>query len=211
MLAEDGGAVRVLSVSEAGANVSLTGSRARVEVTLTAVPESISRLRLLAWSEAQTRLLVPADARVSVDGTPRFAVPLDAKSQLLRAAEILELYRRHGTWKVRAVASGWEHHVPAMARGVGVPESAFSAGAAPAATPATRPAPRYRRAHTGPSPRVGPPLLRDLLDSIVGPARAPAITRSWTSSCTACSCASACNSRRTSCRSSRSRRLAAGS
>jgi len=87
---------------------------------------------------------------------------------MLRAVEMLELYRRHGSWEIRAVASGWEHHLPAMARGVGMPESAF-AETAPAQTRGGRPAPRARPAHSGPSPRVGPPPLRDLLDSIVGP------------------------------------------
>jgi hypothetical protein len=165
LLAEDGGGLRALAATEAGATVSLSGSQARVEVTLAAVPESINRLRLLAWSVGQTRLLVPFDARVDVDGAPRFVIAMDGKTQFLRAAEILELYRRHGSWKVRCVASGWENHIPAMARGVGVPETAF---AAQEATPAP-PAPRARAAHSGPSPPVGPPLLRDLLDSVVGP------------------------------------------
>lgn len=172
LLAEDGGAVRVLPVSEASARVSLTGGRGSVEVQLSDVPETISRMRLLAWSESQTQVLVPLEAKVSVDGALRFAVPVDAVGAFLRAAEVLELYRRHGTWKIRAVGSGWENHIPAMARGVGVPENAFSSATqrpiAPGGGRSARPAPRAPE-HRGPSPQVGPPLLRDLLDSIVGP------------------------------------------
>lgn len=169
LLAEDGGAPRVLAPADACATVSLTGSTARVEVRLADVPDAIARLRLLAWSESTTRLLVPADARVSVDGAARFAIALDGRSALLRAAEVLELYRRHGSWKVRAIASGWEHHLPAMARGVGVPESAFAAPPQPPGAGGRPARGRARAAFAGPSPAVGPPRLRDLLDSIVGP------------------------------------------
>lgn len=172
LLAEDGGAIRVLPVSEASARVSFTGGRASVDVQFSKVPETISRLRLLAWSASQTQLLVPLEAKVSVDGELRFTVPVDAGGALLRAAEILELYRRHGAWKIRAVGSGWENHISAMARGVGVPEHAFSSATqSPTASGGgrgRRPTPRAP-AHHGPSPQVGPALLRDLLDSIIGP------------------------------------------
>ncbi|MEJ7783678.1 MAG: hypothetical protein WKF96_02670 [Solirubrobacteraceae bacterium] len=169
LLAEDGGAVRVLPTSEVWAPVSVTGQQARVDLDLTAVPPTIARLRLLSWSESRTRLLVPLDARVSVDGALRFAVPVEESSGMLRAAEILEVYRRHGSWKVRAVASGWEDHVPAMARGVGVPETAFAETRRPPTSRGSRQAAPAQAVHRGPSPQVGPPLLRDLLDSVVGP------------------------------------------
>jgi TerD domain len=163
--------VRILAPADAMARVTVFNSRASLEITLSAVPAHVARLRLLVWSQGKTRTLVPATARVAIDGSPRFDITVDAR--LLRAAEVLEIYRRTGMWKVRAVASGWTDHIPAMARAVGVPETAFQQpGLAPtAAPPPPTSGPRRRTApiRRGPSPQVGPPPLRDLLDSIIGP------------------------------------------
>ncbi|MDX6706911.1 MAG: hypothetical protein QOI48_2757 [Solirubrobacteraceae bacterium] len=164
---EERGVTRPLTPADGVAPPTVDGAnRAQVRLALASIPESITRLRLLVWSESRTRVLVPAQAHVSVDGTHRFTVAVSQQAGLLRAVEILEIYRRHGSWKVRAVASGWEDGIPAMARAIGLPEAAFNA---PAGAAPSRPAPPPARSHTGPSPQVGPRPLRDLLDSVVGP------------------------------------------
>jgi hypothetical protein len=167
---EEGGVVRPLAPADHLAAPTLDGDRrAQARLALASIPEAITRLRLLVWSQSRTRVLVPAEAHVSVDGTHRFTVHVPRQAGLLRASEVLEIYRRHGSWKVRAVASGWEDGVPAMARAIGIPEAAFNASSGQTIAAATAyPAPPPARVHTGPSPQVGPAPLRDLLDSVVG-------------------------------------------
>jgi hypothetical protein len=161
---EERGVIRALAAADRLAPTSVDGDRhAQARLALASIPESITRLRLLVWSQSRTRVLVPAEAHVSVDGTHRFTVALSQRAGLLRASEVLEIYRRHGSWKVRAIASGWEDGIGAMARAIGIPEAAFNASSAPAPT-----APPVRN-HSGPSPQVGPAPLRGLLDTVVGP------------------------------------------
>jgi hypothetical protein len=167
LVVEEDGVSRPLTPADRLAAPTIDGDqRAQARLALASIPESITRLRLLVWSQSRTRVLVPAEAHVSVDGTHRFTVPVPQQTGLLRASEVLEIYRRHGSWKVRAIASGWEDGIPAMARAIGIPEAAFSASARP---PPAQPAPPPIRSHSGPSPQVGPAPLRALLDSIVGP------------------------------------------
>lgn len=160
VVAEEGGTARPLSAADPIARVSADG---RVQIALAAVPESVERLRVLAWSTLRTRVLEPAEAEIALDGQIVATVELKT-GQPLRAAELVEIYRRHGNWKVRAIASGWIGGIDAASAAVGVAADAFrplSAGASPA--PASRPdAPRA-------SPAVGPAELRALIDEIVGP------------------------------------------
>jgi hypothetical protein len=166
---EERGVIRALAAADRLAPTSVDGDRrAQARLALASIPESITRLRLLVWSQSRTRVLVPAEAHVSVDGTHRFTVALPQQAGLLRASEVLEIYRRHGSWKVRAIASGWEDGIAAMARAIGIPEAAFNASSTPAPELAHS-APAPGRTHTGPSPQVGPAPLRGLLDSVVGP------------------------------------------
>jgi hypothetical protein len=163
---EEHGVIRPLAPADGVAPPIVDGDHiAQARLALASIPESITRLRLLVWSDARTRVLVPAQAHVRVDGTHRFTVTVPQQAGLLRAAEVLEIYRRHGSWKVRAIASGWEDGIPAMARAIGIPDTAFNpaAGRAPGRPPAPP------GSHIGPSPQVGPAPLRGLLDSIVGP------------------------------------------
>lgn len=176
VLCEEDGPPRPLPPTDAAASVTVGEGSARIEVALASVPPAVTRLRVLMWSPQRTRVLQPAGAEVAVDGTPCFVVTVGEPGGFLRSAEVLELYLRHGAWKVRAIGSGWEDGVPAMARAVGLPESAFSApgGVGPGAgagphTGAGPGASRTAAAHHGPSPAVGPPVLRALADAIVGP------------------------------------------
>ena len=159
VLAEEGGAVRPLTAEDPIARVSGEG---RVTIALTAVPDAVDRLRVLAWSSVKTRVLEPAEAEISLDGAIVAKVELKT-GQPLRAAELVEVYRRHGNWKVRAVASGWIGGVEAASAAVGIDAGAFQP---------LRAAARGRRASdAAPRPRrdAGPAVLRALIDEIVGP------------------------------------------
>lgn len=147
-------------------------------VDLAKVPPSVDRLRLVVWSPGPNLPLARAVARLGqVSGAAAdITVSLDGDATELRAAELLEFYRRGPDWKVRAVAAGWAGHVAAMAAALGLPEQDFPIQAPPAPeTPSTaEPAARTTEApstepHVGPSPPVGPPALRDLLDAVIGP------------------------------------------
>ena len=167
-VAEDGGEPKVVDGAEQSVSLAASGAQVRAEIDLSILPVTISRLRLVAWSEQGTRTLAPADARISVDGEHRFTIAIEAGRMALGSAEVLEVYRRHGAWKVRAVAVGWEGHVREMAIALKVPEAAFAdamrtaaAHPAPAAGTATRASmPTGRRVPArvqhGPSPAVGP-------------------------------------------------------
>ena len=157
-----------------------TGWSARTTIDLDAFPDAVERIRLLAWTPAPNLVLGRTVAQVAVDGGPGFVVEVPAAARQLRAVELLELYRRGADWKIRAVASGWTGHVDAMAEATGLPATAFTVpapideaeraaagGDRSADTLATPPDPAVP--HEGPSPPVGPPALRELLDSVVGP------------------------------------------
>lgn len=148
VIVEEGGALRALAASDALAPVS---PDARVTVVLPSVPEAVERLRVLAYSTARTRALEPARAEIVLDGEAVATIEV-ATGQSLRVAELVEIYRRHGQWKVRAVASGWIGGVEAASSALGVPASAFA-----------------QLAPAGVSADPGPALLRALVDEIVGP------------------------------------------
>ncbi|WP_354702333.1 hypothetical protein DSM112329_02690 [Paraconexibacter sp. AEG42_29] len=174
VLAEEDGALRALPAADALAPVDLRSeTAARVLVDLAALPAGMTRLRVLAWSVARTRVLSPAGAQVAVDGVAVISVPVADAGGTLRSAEILEVYQRHGAWKLRAIASGWEGHVPAMARAVGLPEATFAgapgggAGMGPGGRSPSPPG--GARGTPESSPLLGPPALRGIADSIVGP------------------------------------------
>lgn len=135
-------------------------------ITLTEVPDNAERLRLLAWSNVATRAITPGKAMLSC-GNETFTVRLDGAP---RAAQLLELYRRHGAWKIRAIAAGWEAGVSALASALTVPEAIFVAATTTTAPSAPTPAAKrpVAPAWTGPSPPVEPPQLGLLLDEVLG-------------------------------------------
>ena len=162
VLAEEGGAVRPLTAEDPIARVSGEG---RVTIALTSVPDGVERLRVLAWSSVKTRVLEPAEAEIALDGAIVAKVELKT-GQPLRAAEFVEVYRRHGNWKVRAVASGWIGGVEAASAAVGVDAGAFQPLRTTTASPPPRPTPQPCSAA---STVAGPAVLRALIDEIVGP------------------------------------------
>lgn len=151
-------------------------------IDLANVPADVASLRLVVWSPGPNLPLARAVARVGQgSGAADVTVGLDGDATELRAAELLEVYRRGDTWKVRGVAAGWAGHVSAMAEALGLPASEFPNRAqppVPAPEPSTAPAepgppPPAAAAsgapHVGPSPPIGPPALRELLDAVIGP------------------------------------------
>ncbi|MBJ7469920.1 MAG: hypothetical protein JHD16_01395 [Solirubrobacteraceae bacterium] len=166
------GAVRLLSPTDPFATVTvLPGEqRVRVQVSLERVAPEAVRLRLLVWSPGLSLPLARTVAVVAQVGGPQVQTELPGPARELRAAELVEFYRRGDGWKVRAVASGWVGHVAAMADAVGLPASAFAVAAPEPSSPPTAPvSPPPPEDHEGPSPAVGPPALRELLDEVVGP------------------------------------------
>ena len=154
VLAEEGGAVRPLTAEDPIARVSGEG---RVTIALTSVPDGVERLRVLAWSSVKTRVLEPAEAEIALDGAIVAKVELKT-GQPLRAAEFVEVYRRHGNWKVRAVASGWIGGVEAASAAVGVDAGAFQPlRATTAAAAASDAAARVRRPRPWPVRRCCAP------------------------------------------------------
>ena len=130
------------------------------------------RLLLLTWSAIPTRALTQASATLSCGGET-FVVTLEG---VPRAAQYLEVYQRHGQWKVRAVGAGWEGGTDALATALKVPAQLFqerrkavtrAAAPRPAPRPTATPAPAP--AWTGQSPPVQPPALGALLDEVLGP------------------------------------------
>lgn len=196
VLVEAAGApLRAVANDEAFAQLDRRDERTLVaSFDLASVPAGVERLRLMVWSPGPDLALAKVTAAGTIDAAPAFAITLPEDARALKAVELLELYRRGDAWKVRAIASGWHHHVAGMAAAVGLPASAFpvqavrtptppaapgpeapSASAAHAASPAGSVPPRPSESaspappHVGPSPAIGPPALRDVLDNVVGP------------------------------------------
>lgn len=146
-------------------------------VDLARVPADVVTMRLLVWSPSPDLPLARAAVRVGqAPGAPDITVELAGDATELRAAELLELYRRNDTWKVRAIAAGWSGHVAAMSEALGLPADRFPIRPPERATaPEPQPTPGDpsravpAEPHVGPSPPVGPPALRELLDAVIGP------------------------------------------
>ncbi|MEW2314861.1 TerD family protein [Streptomyces bauhiniae] len=98
----------------------------RLSVDLGELPEAVHRVTvLLALRGLETRFGATAAPRATVtdaDGTEivRFTLAgLDAES----AVVALELYRRQGAWKVRAVGQGYAEGLPALLADLGLPDA----------------------------------------------------------------------------------------
>lgn len=170
------GTLRPLGTADAFASIEVPPDqrKVRVVIDLSRIPERDVRVRLLVWSPDRSLPLARGSATVTQPGGAVLQVTLPEAARELRAAELLEFYRRGSEWKVRAIGSGWAGHVAAMAQALGLPASAFPllSRAAPTPSPPPPADPAQQppaAAHEGPSPPVGPPALRDLLDEVVGP------------------------------------------
>ncbi|MFD9208923.1 TerD family protein [Streptomyces sioyaensis] len=102
----------------------------RIAVDLDALPEAVYRVSVLLALPSGTGALTtfgaaaaPAVAVTGLDGTAlaRYSLTgLDAES----AVVAVELYRRQGAWKVRAVGQGYAGGLPAMLHDQGLPQAA---------------------------------------------------------------------------------------
>ncbi|WP_235449821.1 TerD family protein, partial [Streptomyces sioyaensis] len=102
----------------------------RIAVDLDALPGAVHRVSVLLALPSTTGALptfgaaaAPAVAVTGLDGTAlaRYTLTgLDAES----AVVAVELYRRQGTWKVRAVGQGYAGGLPAMLHDQGLPQAA---------------------------------------------------------------------------------------
>ncbi|MER5910239.1 TerD family protein [Streptomyces sp. NPDC001982] len=106
----------------------------RLAVDLAAMPEAVHRVNVLLALPAGAggplrfgALDAPSVTVTSLDGTgvARYTIAgLDAES----AVVALELYRRQGTWKVRAVGQGYAGGLAALLNDQGLPQAAELAG-----------------------------------------------------------------------------------
>ncbi|MFE1265933.1 TerD family protein [Streptomyces sp. NPDC058758] len=130
----------------------------RIAVDLAAVPEAVHRLSLLLallpGAGGPARFGTAAAPFVAVADPAGAAVATYTITGLDRESAVvaLELYRRQGAWKVRAVGQGYEGGLAALLADQGAPAAAdLAAAVLDAAAPAGAPAPPPLVAETAPA------------------------------------------------------------
>ncbi|WP_432065969.1 TerD family protein [Streptomyces sp. C10-9-1] len=117
-----------------------------ITVDLAAVPASVERIGVVAALDAAAggvhRFDAASTPRASVEcGEARITFDPPPLADGETAALVVELYRRAGTWKVRAVGQGWSTGLAGLATDFGVavddPGADASLAAPPPAPPAT--------------------------------------------------------------------------
>ncbi|MFE6225809.1 MULTISPECIES: TerD family protein [unclassified Streptomyces] len=115
----------------------------RIAVDLAALPDSVHRLSVLLalppGADGPARFGTAAAPFVSVDGPAGAAVATYTITGLDRESAVvaLELYRRQGAWKVRAVGQGYEGGLADLLADQGAPDAAgLAAAVLDAAAPA---------------------------------------------------------------------------
>ena len=138
----------------------------RLAVDLAALPEAVHRVTVLLALPTQPggalrfgAVAAPRTAVTGLDGTDivRFTLTdLDAES----AVVALELYRRQGAWKVRAVGQGYAGGLPALLADQGLPQAeALAAGIQEAVSRSLAraiPVPQPQDASGSPAPQPTP-------------------------------------------------------
>lgn len=132
---------------------SWDGSRIHLDV----VPESVTALHATLSGEHDGFPSIP-DLRVEIlDHLGHRIVSIDvARLSVESAAVALEIYRRSGVWKVRAVVQGWDAGLSAVVEHFGVEVDEPSPTTQPAPVPAPAPAESPQSAQTAPSPSALP-------------------------------------------------------
>ncbi|MEU8773576.1 TerD family protein [Streptomyces sp. NPDC048606] len=136
---------------------------ATITVDLVAVPASVERVAIVAALDAGV------DGRASFDArsTPRAAVECGGTRIVFEppplvsgetAALVVELYRRAGAWKVRAVGQGWATGLAGLATDFGVVVD--DPGPAPTVTPGAAATPAPTVTPATPAPTVVPAPVR---------------------------------------------------
>ncbi|MER6095613.1 TerD family protein [Streptomyces sp. NPDC001728] len=165
-----------------------TAADHRVTVDLAAVPEAVHRVSvLLALPVAATRFGTVAAPFVAVAGPDGTDVASYTITGLDRESAVvaLELYRRQGTWKVRAMGQGYEGGLAALLGDQGLERPAELAAAIletamPGAVPVTAPqqrAPEAERVrHTAPVTTSDPTAAQTPTASQAGTTAPPPTT-----------------------------------
>jgi stress response protein SCP2 len=134
-----------------------------LSITLASIPADISQVRAVITLENGTfGAIAPPVARVSVGGQPAYEYRIDGlSSESIVIA--LEVYRRGGDWKVRAVGQGYAGGFAALVtdHGVSVDDAPAPAAAPPPPPPPSRPVqnsapPSYSRQPSA-APQSPPP------------------------------------------------------
>jgi hypothetical protein len=162
LLGSDGRAVDArpwvdASTPRRGGVEHLPGSVQGVTVLLADVEPAVARVVVVATGYAgpPTAQLLAPDGSVVHDVTP---TGLTTEQALV----MVEVYRREGAWKVRALAQGYAGGVAALAAAYGATDPAVSAPAAPAAPAPPPPATSSPTA----APGGGPKILDDPVQQI---------------------------------------------
>lgn len=129
-----------------------------VLVDLPAVPASVDRIAIVASVDPT----LPAAAHFTAADTPRAVIECGGVrigfepppfTDRETAAVLVEIYRRDGAWKVRAVGQGWDTGLAGLATAFGIVVDDAPAAPAPAPAPAPVPIPAPARAPiTAPAP-----------------------------------------------------------
>ncbi len=140
----DNGVVLFSQPVSAGGAVSLDLASDTVTVTLASLPPAIERVLIVAQADgtADVTACGTLTATVAADGV---GVAEAAFAQLPAVAtlQLVELYRRAGQWKVRALGDGYAEGLAKLltVHGVEVVDDPPATPAAPTPTPAASPAP----------------------------------------------------------------------
>ncbi|MFJ4011726.1 TerD family protein [Streptomyces sp. NPDC090026] len=132
-----------------------------ITVDLAAVPASVERIGVVAALDAAAggvhRFDAASTPRASVEcGGARITFDPPPLADGETAALVVELYRRAGTWKVRAVGQGWSTGLAGLATDFGVAVDDPGPDASPAAPPPAPPATTTARP-PAPEPPAVPP------------------------------------------------------
>ncbi|MFJ3932171.1 TerD family protein [Streptomyces sp. NPDC090029] len=132
-----------------------------ITVDLAAVPASVERIGVVAALDAAAggvhRFDAASTPRASVEcGEARITFDPPPLADGETAALVVELYRRAGTWKVRAVGQGWSTGLAGLATDFGVAVDDPGPDASPAAPPPAPPATTTARP-PAPEPPAVPP------------------------------------------------------
>ncbi|MEU3050012.1 TerD family protein [Streptomyces sp. NPDC006984] len=132
-----------------------------ITVDLAAVPASVERIGVVAALDAAAggvhRFDAASTPQASVEcGEARITFDPPPLADGETAALVVELYRRAGTWKVRAVGQGWSTGLAGLATDFGVAVDDPGPDASPAAPPPAPPATTTARP-PAPEPPAVPP------------------------------------------------------
>ena len=143
----DNGVVLFSQPVSAGGAVSLDLASDTVSVTLASLPSAVERVLIVAQADGTPDVTGcgALTATVTADSTPVATATFDGLPAVA-TLQLVELYRRQGAWKVRALGDGYAEGLSKLLTVHGVevldePAAPAQAAAPPAAAPAAAPTP----------------------------------------------------------------------